>query len=116
MAGLRSRLRREWRLHPLTPGQLARRTLEFLLWGRRVALWGGRRARCRWSALYQVRLVLCAGPMYYSARRGHIVIISVDCCQGVTLQRANLGRHKTSVQTGVNKPDQSRSSAGAGVW
>ncbi|CAM9461722.1 unnamed protein product, partial [Pylaiella littoralis] len=34
-AGLRSKLRQEWRLHPLEPGQLARRTLEFLQWGRR---------------------------------------------------------------------------------
>ncbi|CAM9314665.1 unnamed protein product, partial [Hapterophycus canaliculatus] len=36
MADLRSRLRREWRLHPLTPGGLARRTLEFTRWGRQV--------------------------------------------------------------------------------
>ncbi|CAM9477123.1 unnamed protein product [Ectocarpus fasciculatus] len=34
MADLRSKLRREWRLHPLTPGHLAKRTLEFLQWGR----------------------------------------------------------------------------------
>eukprot|EP00903_Cladosiphon_okamuranus_P021088 g19371.t1 len=35
MADLRSRLRLAWRLYPLTPGQLARRVLEFLQWGRR---------------------------------------------------------------------------------
>ncbi|CAM9971572.1 unnamed protein product, partial [Ectocarpus sp. 4 AP-2014] len=33
-ADLRSKLRRDWRLHPLTPGHLAKRTLEFLQWGR----------------------------------------------------------------------------------
>ncbi len=34
MAGLRARLRREWRLYPLTPGHLAKRTLLFLQCGR----------------------------------------------------------------------------------
>ncbi|CAN0068316.1 unnamed protein product, partial [Scytosiphon promiscuus] len=36
MAGLRTTLRREWRLHPLTPGGLARRKVEFLRWGRQA--------------------------------------------------------------------------------
>lgn len=34
LATLRARLRREWRLHPLTPGHLAKIALEFLQWGR----------------------------------------------------------------------------------
>lgn len=50
MLDIRTRLRSEWRLHPLTPGALAKATLEFLKWGRRVT--DGLIAGCDSSSTY----------------------------------------------------------------